>query len=147
MKHKLIIASLIVCSYTLLSCEYFGKFHFTIKNNTNKTITVKHLLDGRSYNDILPTSDTPVTVDYGEAGDTVITIRPLAEYRFTIDIGMVDKNFPTQYDTPESWNVTPLWDAIIYMVMGNDTIPRERYSKDKWQRTGADYVLEVEKQD
>ena len=50
---------------------------------------------------------------------------------------------PTKSDTPESWNIVPLWKRITSIVVGSDTINASYYIKDKWERSGSDYTLNL----
>ena len=51
--------------------------------------------------------------------------------------------YPTESDTPESWNIVPLWMRITSIVVGSDTINASYYIKDKWERSGSDYTLNL----
>lgn len=129
--------------FTFSSCEYWGRFIFTIYNNTNDTTYVSYTPQLRSLEDILPTYDHGK--DYEQIrlseSDTTVIIPPFQHITFNYDVGLVSKYFPEENDTPENWGIVPLWISITSIVMGTDTLERSDYAKEKWERDGDNYTL------
>ena len=147
MKTLGIIKAIIICIaiMVLTSCDYFGYFRFIINNQTDKEIQISYVEQVRSYEDAFPTYEHGDDYEYIRLSksDSTICIPPYQTIKFTYDVGLVDKDFPTESDTPESWNIVPLWMRITSIVVGSDTINASYYIKDKWERSGSDYTLNL----
>lgn len=129
----------------LTSCDYWGAFEFTINNRTDKEITISYFEQYRSMEDVLPTYDHREgyeSIKIAEA-DTVVTIQPYECATWTYDVGLVSKDFPTAFDTPEHWDIVPLWQRINYIVLGSDTINASYYTRTKWTRKENEYILDI----
>ena len=147
MKSLSIIKAIIICIaiMVLTSCDYFGYFSFIINNQTDKEIQISYVEQVRSYEDAFPTYEHGDDYEYIRFFFffSTICIPPYQTIKFTYDVGLVDKYFPTESDTPESWNIVPLWMRITSIVVGSDTINASYYIKDKWERSGSDYTLNL----
>ena len=147
MKSLSIIKAIIICIAIMLltSCDYFGYFSYIINNQTDKEIQISYVEQLRGYEDAFPTYEHGDVYEYIRVSksDYTIFIPPYQTIKFTYDVGLVDKDFPTESDTPESWNIVPLWMRITSIVVGSDTINASYYIKDKWERSGSDYTLNL----
>ena len=124
-----------IVSMLMISCDYWGQYSFTIENETNQNVIVSYCEQLRSTEDVLPTHEHR---DYDHWGywlgkPTVDTLEPHATFERVYDIGQVNKNWPGEEDTPESWRVIPLWNRINYIVVGTDTLDPAEYAKGKWR--------------
>lgn len=138
---------LLIAACLLASCEYFGAFSFVINNTTEDTVYIAYTPQLRCWEDFFPTYDHEEDYEYIRLAetDTTITIPPFQHVEFYYDVGLVSKSFPTNDDTPENWDVVPLWQRISNIVIGTDTIAPSCYAKDKWGRDGSKYTLNVVK--
>ena len=140
---------LLVLSLLLfVSCDYWGSFHFIIDNDTDEEVRICYNPQIGRWEDVLPTYEhgPDYELAYSET-DTILSIESHYSLVWDIDAGPVGMNFPTEYDTPEAYNISPVWDRIRYVVVGTDTIPADNYSKDKWVRSakkgGCYYTLKI----
>ena len=147
MKTVSIVKTIIICIVimVLTSCDYFGCFRFIINNRTDKEIRITYVEQLRSYEDVLSTYEHGD--DYESirlsGSDSTICLPPYQSVTLIYNVGHVNKDFPTMSDTPESWDIAPLWKRITSIVVGPDTINASNYTKDKWERSGSDYTLNL----
>ena len=147
---KYSVLFLIISLWLLSSCDYFGYFNFVIGNGTDQDVKVCLYKQIVRYEDVLPTYNhgedyKPLISDK----DTTIFIEPQMSVNYHYDAGLVGKDFPTESDIPEMYNISPLWERIKYIVVGNDTLAAEDYSKSKWKRSekgcSCTYTLDISK--
>ena len=130
----------------LISCDYFGSFDFVIINKTDKQVVLSYVEQIRNLEDILPTDENGV--DFHRIrlpqSDSTIIIHAYGSFNLTYEIGMVNKDFPQDRDTPRNWGVVPLWERITCLVVGTDTLKENYYSESKWKKDGSKYTLDIE---
>ena len=135
MKRGVLSLLLLFVLFFLESCDYFGYFEFVIENGTEDTIRISYKEQLVRYEDVLPTYDHGEDYQLSIADkDTVVIIEPHYSLAYKYDAGLVNANFPTKYDTPKAYNISPLWERISFIVIGNDTLLPSDYSEDKWVR-------------
>ena len=154
MRHiiKITIKLLALASIMTLSqsCDYWGVFTFEINNNTEESLTISYQHSEKSSETVHPNTrrETEVASKNGNAsgynGIKTVTMDSGESLNVSFDVGQVSSNFPTKNDVPESYGIIPLWDAIKSMAIGNDILPRNIYSKDKWVAShGILFTLDI----
>jgi len=145
MKRNIFLFGAICMLSALVSCEYFGSFRFIINNNTDEEMTVTYRPQLRTYEDVLPTYRHGDDYDYFRLADndTTIIVKSHQQLDLELEVGMVDRDFPTESDTPESWGILPMWKLISCIVVGGDTIDCMNYAQEKWIRRGSEYTLDI----
>lgn len=131
--------------FFLTACDYFGEFKFTIDNQTDSTVTISYFEQYQGMEDVLPTYDHGDDYEYIRISttDSVCELEPYKSCSFSYGAGLVSRKFPTLRDTPEVYNISPLWDRINYVLVGSDTLPPTVYTKEKWNRSGSTYSLRL----
>ena len=139
------LTSLFILIMMMTSCDFFGSFGFIINNRTDKEIRISYIEQLRSTEDIFPTYDHGDDYEYYRLShdDSTVCIPPCQSFSLIYNVGLVDIYFPSKNDTPEKWGIVPLWKRITSIVIGSDTIDVSLYSKDKWERNGSDYTLNL----
>ncbi len=137
--------SVFLCFFA--SCDFVGDFTFEVNNQTDDTVKV-------SYSKQLPAY--PETYNYNNpygrgyvrlsGADTTVLIPPRTNFSIRVDAGFVSRDFPTQDDTPERYDIMPLWKRMTCLVIGNDTISPVQYSEGLWNRRSTVYTLNLYRQ-
>ena len=129
----------------LVSCDYFGYFHFDIVNNTNDSLRIVYVEQMQSFTTVLytPDYDDDFRRIYLDNMLTDTVIPPKETLHLVYDAGMVDSDFPGKLETPEDYGILPLWERIGYMILRGDTLAPETYVHDRWTGKGSTYTLIV----
>lgn len=140
---KITLLALMVAFLT--ACDIFGDFEFIIDNQTDSTLTVAYVEQHQCLEDVLPTYDHGD--DYESIrlsdSDSILKIAPYESYTFEYGAGLVSMYFPTKKDTPEAYDISPLWDRISFILAGTDTIDAAKYVKRVWDKSGSTYTLHL----
>lgn len=135
MKKFVLSLLLLFALFFIESCDYFGYFFFVVDNGTEDTVRISYREQLVRYEDVLPTYNHGDDYQLSIANqDTVVIIEPHYSLSFRYDAGIVGANFPSGYDTPKAYNVSPLWERIDFIVIGKDTLLSSEFSENKWVR-------------
>ena len=136
----------LVMSILMTSCDYFGEYCFQIENLSSQNVEISYFEQLRSTEDILPTYEHGE--DYPwillEETPTIVTLKPDSVFSQLYSIGSVNRNWPTEEDTPERYHIISFWDRIDYIVIGTDTLDASKYAKEEWKCDyGWKYTLTI----
>lgn len=122
------------------SCDFWGTFSFVIENNTDEEVRICYNPQIGRWEDVLPTYEhgPDYQLQFSET-DTILSVESHHSLNWDIDAGIVGYHFPTEYDTPKAYDISPVWERIKYIVVGTDTLSADNYSEDKWVRSRKDY--------
>lgn len=129
----------------LTACDIFGDFEFIIDNQTDSILTVAYVEQNQCPEDVFPTynhGDDYESIRLSDS-DSILRINPYKSDTFEYFAGLVNMYFPTKKDTPEAYDISPLWDRISYILAGTDTIDPAKYAKKAWDRSGSTYTLRL----
>lgn len=130
-----VLISLLFFTFTNFGCfeeSYMVEFDYRINNNTDKTVMV-------CFDYGLFTSHRHPQMSL----DSLITIQPYSTASIIQDYDERSDNYPKRSDTPELYKGHGMWETIKYITVGNDTVPNQIYSKDKWIKSKKYYILDI----
>ena len=137
---------LLLLSFHLCACDNWGSFDFEIVNDTDDSLTIAYVEQMQSYTNILCTEgyeDEFMTIHLKDhLTDTIIPPRQSIELRY--EAGLVDRDFPSEYEDPRNYGIVPLWERIGYAILKGDTLDSNVYSKNRWKGKGASYTLTIQ---
>lgn len=144
MKKNVSLAFWLLSLCLFASCDYFGDFIFEVNNHTNDTIKVSYSKQLPAYSEVY-NYNNPYGNGYFRLSDTdtTILIPPITNFSIRVHVGLVSSNFPTKDDTPERYDIMPLWKRMTCLVIGNDTINPAVYSEGQWNRKSYIYTLNL----
>ena len=120
---------IILCIGILLTgCEGYASFDYEVHNFTNDTVKVNLYEQYQTMEDKLVMGDGITKLQ-----DTIVILPKGETYKESYSTGLVGWRFKyKEEDTPEDHGSIPLWKRIRWIVVGNDTLPKSSYEKDKW---------------
>ena len=131
MKGILRISIVALMTFLYSSCDEVYQIEFRIFNQTDENVEIAYLSQKQDFTSIMYTPGEEqnyhrIVFD----GAAVEKIKPHDVKAFIYDIGMERPCIDPEYN-----GIVPLWDRIVYIIIGNDTLDRSKYEKIRWIRT------------